>query len=148
MRNLTIWQAVAYASELGFALAATVLLGTGAGYLVDQATTALRNARGLVVVLVVMALCVGPMFFAAGNRESFTPSFFGALAWIVFIVPMWLRFDFRGDFLERQAPFPVRVQDVNRHAEAFCEQGFFPQHDGHGATRHIIALQLGFDDSV
>ena len=36
MRNLTIWQAVAYASELGFALAATVLLGTGAGYLVDQ----------------------------------------------------------------------------------------------------------------
>ena len=36
MRNLTIWQAVAYASELGFALAATVLLGTGAGYLADQ----------------------------------------------------------------------------------------------------------------
>jgi F0F1-type ATP synthase assembly protein I len=36
MRNLTIWQAVAYASELGFALAATVLVGTGLGYLADQ----------------------------------------------------------------------------------------------------------------
>jgi F0F1-type ATP synthase assembly protein I len=36
MRNLTIWQAMAYASELGFALAATVLVGTGLGYLADR----------------------------------------------------------------------------------------------------------------
>ncbi len=36
MRNLTIWQAMAIASELGFALAATVLVGTGLGYLADQ----------------------------------------------------------------------------------------------------------------
>jgi len=36
MRNLTIWQAMTYASELGFALAATVLLGTGLGYLADR----------------------------------------------------------------------------------------------------------------
>jgi F0F1-type ATP synthase assembly protein I len=36
MRNLTIWQAMAYASELGFMLAATVLVGTGLGYLADQ----------------------------------------------------------------------------------------------------------------
>src|SRR5581483_10487768 len=36
VRNLTIWQAVAYASELGVTLAATVLVGTGVGYLLDQ----------------------------------------------------------------------------------------------------------------
>jgi F0F1-type ATP synthase assembly protein I len=36
MRNLTMWQAMAYATELGFALAVTVLVGTGLGYLADQ----------------------------------------------------------------------------------------------------------------
>lgn len=35
VRNLTIWQAVTYASELGLAFAATVVLGTFLGYLAD-----------------------------------------------------------------------------------------------------------------
>ncbi|MBM2810524.1 MAG: putative F0F1-ATPase subunit Ca2+/Mg2+ transporter [Chloroflexi bacterium] len=48
MRNLTIWQAVAYASELGFALAATVLVGTGLGYLTDQW---LRNEAPVFIVV-------------------------------------------------------------------------------------------------
>lgn len=36
MRNLSLWQAVAFAFELGAALAAGVFLGLGAGYLVDS----------------------------------------------------------------------------------------------------------------
>jgi len=48
MRNLTIWQAVAYASELGFALAATVLIGTGLGYLGDQW---MRNEAPMLTIL-------------------------------------------------------------------------------------------------
>lgn len=35
VRNLTIWQAVTYASELGVTFAATVILGTVLGYLAD-----------------------------------------------------------------------------------------------------------------
>ena len=31
-----MWQAMAYATELGIALAVTVLVGTGLGYLADQ----------------------------------------------------------------------------------------------------------------
>lgn len=36
MRNLTIWQAAAIASEVGLALAATVLVGTFAGLWLDS----------------------------------------------------------------------------------------------------------------
>ena len=48
MRNLTIWQALAYASELGFALAVTVLVGTGLGYLADQW---MRNEAPVLTIL-------------------------------------------------------------------------------------------------
>lgn len=38
MRKLTLWQAVAISTQLGFLLAASVLVGTGLGWLVDQWT--------------------------------------------------------------------------------------------------------------
>ncbi|MEA2639535.1 MAG: putative F0F1-ATPase subunit Ca2+/Mg2+ transporter [Chloroflexota bacterium] len=36
VRNLTIWQAVAYATELGIAFATSVLLGVFVGHVVDD----------------------------------------------------------------------------------------------------------------
>ena len=36
MRNLTIWQALAIASQMGFILASTVLVTLGIGYLLDS----------------------------------------------------------------------------------------------------------------
>ena len=36
MRNLTIWQAVAFATELGVAFAVAVLMGLFVGYLADN----------------------------------------------------------------------------------------------------------------
>jgi len=36
VRNLTIWQAVAFATELGIAFATAVLVGLFAGHLVDE----------------------------------------------------------------------------------------------------------------
>jgi F0F1-type ATP synthase assembly protein I len=36
MRNLTLWQAVAYATELGLALATTVFLGLFLGHVADD----------------------------------------------------------------------------------------------------------------
>lgn len=36
MRNLTLWQAVAYATELGFAFAAAVLVGLFIGHFADD----------------------------------------------------------------------------------------------------------------
>ena len=36
MRNLTVWQAVAFATELGIAFAAAVLIGLLGGYLADE----------------------------------------------------------------------------------------------------------------
>ena len=48
MRKLTMLQALAYASELGFVLAATVLAGTGLGYLADQW---LRNEAPIFMVV-------------------------------------------------------------------------------------------------
>jgi F0F1-type ATP synthase assembly protein I len=38
MRELTIWQAVAISTQLGFLLAASVLIGLGLGWVVDSRT--------------------------------------------------------------------------------------------------------------
>lgn len=38
MRKLTLWQAVAISTQFGFLLAASVLVGIGLGWLVDQWT--------------------------------------------------------------------------------------------------------------
>ncbi len=47
MRKLTLWQAVAISTQFGFLLAASVLVGTGLGWLVDKWTNV-----GVIAVLV------------------------------------------------------------------------------------------------
>ena len=51
MRNLTIWQAAAIASQVGLALAVTVLVGTLAGLWLDS-----QVANGLPIFTLVGAL--------------------------------------------------------------------------------------------
>ncbi len=51
MRNLTIWQAAAIASEVGLALAASVLVGMFAGVWLDS-----RLANGLPIFTIVGSL--------------------------------------------------------------------------------------------
>jgi hypothetical protein len=63
-----------------------------------QATSAMRNGRGMLMVLLILAVAVGPAVVAArqgGANVSATAV--GAMAWITLIVGAWLRFDFRGD---------------------------------------------------
>jgi len=51
VRNLTIWQAVAYATELGLAFATTVFLGLFIGHVVDD-----RISNGAPIFTVLGAL--------------------------------------------------------------------------------------------
>jgi hypothetical protein len=70
-----------------------------------QATSALRNGRGMLMMLLILAVAVGPAVFAArkddggggGGASSVSGIAVGAMAWITLIVGAWLRFDFRGD---------------------------------------------------
>ncbi len=79
----------------------------GAGPIVwRQGTTALRNAKGLLMLLLVLAIAVGPVMFTAKHDPLGGPGVgsgglsgpvVGAMAWLTLIVGSWIRFDFRGD---------------------------------------------------
>jgi hypothetical protein len=67
-----------------------------------QATAAVRNGRGMLMMLLFLAVAAGPAILAARNEEGGGASgvsgiAVGAMAWITLIVGAWLRFDFRGD---------------------------------------------------
>jgi hypothetical protein len=70
----------------------------GAGPIVwRQATGAVRNARGLLMMLLILAVAVGPLLFSAGGSENVGGALAGAMAWLTLILANWMRFDFRGD---------------------------------------------------
>ena len=60
MRNLTIWQAVAFATELGVAFAVAVLMGLFLGHLAD-------DRLGTVPILTILGALLG---LAAGAYSS------------------------------------------------------------------------------
>jgi len=62
-----------------------------------QATAALRNSKGLLFILIILAVSVGPIIFAEQKAEKLGPGVIAVMAWITLIVGAWLRFDFRGD---------------------------------------------------
>jgi hypothetical protein len=63
-----------------------------------QATSALRSGRGMLMMLLLLAVAVGPAVWAAReNAANVSATAVGAMAWITLIVGAWLRFDFRGD---------------------------------------------------
>lgn len=80
-----------------------------------QMTTALRNSRGLLFVLLILALTVGPITFAPGNVENPGHSFITAFAFSTLIVGALLRFDFRGDLdlMDHLKSLPVSASAVS-----------------------------------
>ncbi|MDB5320642.1 MAG: putative rane protein [Phycisphaerales bacterium] len=62
-----------------------------------QMTAAVRNSKGLLFVMLILAMSVGPLLFSTKPGNSLTGAVVGSMLWITFIVGAWLRFDFRGD---------------------------------------------------
>jgi hypothetical protein len=63
-----------------------------------QGTTALRNSRNLLLILLLVTIAVGPVVLMAHReRGAAAGSVVGAMAWMTLLVGAWLRFDFRGD---------------------------------------------------
>jgi len=78
-----------------------------------QATAALRSGRGMLMMLLLLAIAAGPAVWAAresGEGGSVSGAAVGAMAWITLIVGAWLRFDFRGDLdqLDYLKSLPIR----------------------------------------
>ena len=62
-----------------------------------QLTDALRNARGLIGLLFLMAISVGPVLLVGSRRGGGAGSLSGGFIWMSVFVPMMFRFDFRRD---------------------------------------------------
>jgi hypothetical protein len=62
-----------------------------------QMTAAVRNSKGLLFVMVILAVSMGPLLFTAKAGHSLSGAVVGSMAWMTLIVGAWLRFDFRGD---------------------------------------------------
>jgi hypothetical protein len=62
-----------------------------------QATSALRSARGLLVVLLLIAVCIGPLFGSMLRAANATQPLIGVIAWLTILLSGLLKFDFRGD---------------------------------------------------
>lgn len=84
-----------------------------------QLTGALRSSRGLLLVLVLLALIAGPIFVAARATPARSPqssdapiftALFSTLAWLSVMLASLLRFDFRADLdaMETVKTLPLR----------------------------------------
>jgi hypothetical protein len=81
-----------------------------------QMTAAVRNAKGLLFVLVILAVATGPLMFSqrrggpGRHNESLTGAVVGVMGWLTLVVGSWLRFDFRGDVdqMDTLKALPVR----------------------------------------
>jgi hypothetical protein len=62
-----------------------------------QATSAARSARGLLLVLLLIAVCVGPLFGSALKAVDATQPLIFVIAWLTILLSGLLKFDFRGD---------------------------------------------------
>lgn len=70
----------------------------GAGPIVwRQATNAARSAKGLMIVLLVVALAIGPLFASALDATEVTKPLLAVMAWLTVLLSGLLKFDFRGD---------------------------------------------------
>lgn len=73
----------------------------GAGPLAwRQLTSAMRSARGMLTMLLLLALGAGPLFWAFRHHgETAAPMFIIVGMWITLLLPNMFRFDFRSDVL-------------------------------------------------
>ena len=61
-----------------------------------QLTTALRTARGMLLIVALIGLCAAPVLFAAGVRNP-TVIVIQFVSWVTLFGGSMMRFDFRGD---------------------------------------------------
>jgi len=80
-----------------------------------QATVAMRNSRGLLFILVIMACGIAPISFNPGNADNINVALITAMAWMTLIVGSWLRFDFRGDLdlLDHLKSLPISARAIS-----------------------------------
>jgi hypothetical protein len=63
-----------------------------------QITAAVRSSKGLLFLMLILALGAAPLVLGAGNQAAhFLPAFGGVALWFTLLVSTMLKFDFRGD---------------------------------------------------
>jgi len=83
----------------------------GAGPIIwRQATNAARSAKGLMLVLLVVALAIGPLFASALRETDVTKPLLAVMAWLTVLLSGLLKFDFRGDLdhIDELKALPLR----------------------------------------
>jgi hypothetical protein len=75
-----------------------------------QMTNALRSSRGLLLVLLIVAVVVGPIVVTSRKGAAVGTPVLGIVAWITLFVVGWLRFDFRADLdlMDHLKSLPLR----------------------------------------
>lgn len=75
-----------------------------------QMTAALRSSRGLLLVMLILGVSIGPVVATSGGGAGFGRSIIGIVAWMTLFVVGWLRFDFRGDLdqMDHLKSLPIR----------------------------------------
>ncbi|HSU66566.1 MAG TPA: putative ABC exporter domain-containing protein [Tepidisphaeraceae bacterium] len=83
----------------------------GAGPIIwRQATSAGRSARGLLLVLLLIGVAVGPLFGSALRTANITQPLLAGMAWLTVLLSGLLKFDFRGDLdhMDELKALPLR----------------------------------------
>jgi hypothetical protein len=75
-----------------------------------QATSAARSARGLLMVLVILAIVIGPLFGSTVETMDVARILIGAVGGITVMLSGFLKFDFRGDLdhMDELKALPLR----------------------------------------
>jgi hypothetical protein len=75
-----------------------------------QATSAARSARGLLLVMIILAVGMGPLFGSSLQDVHLAQTLIGAIAWMTILLSGMLKFDFRGDLdhMEELKALPLR----------------------------------------
>ena len=79
-----------------------------------QATSALRSAKGLLLLLLIIGVAIGPLFATALQTSDVAQPLVGALAWLTILLSGMLKFDFRGDLdhIEELKSLPLRPSAI------------------------------------
>jgi hypothetical protein len=75
-----------------------------------QATSAARSARGLLLVLLIVGIGIGPLFASLLQSVDVTQKLVATMAWLTVLLSGLLKFDFRGDIdhIEELKALPLR----------------------------------------
>jgi hypothetical protein len=83
----------------------------GAGPIIwRQATSAVRSARGLLLVLIIVVIGIGPLLGSALPAGNVAQMLVYIMAWLTILLSGLLKFDFRGDIdhIEELKSLPIR----------------------------------------